>query len=119
MIEKKKNYLTILNIELEDLLEDIQLITTSWEQEKRRDCVSEYVFLENLAFFQNEVFGVGAFSRILKQTDLNNFPDVDSMMSHLKTLFADELRANGVSQAILDSVLRKMDKVKAYVDQQA
>lgn len=116
MIEKKKNYLIILKLELEDLLEDIKLLIQQCEVEKKADCITDYVFLENLVFFKNEILGVDAFSKIIDNIDVTTYEELDSLIGDLKVKFEKEMNENGVSKAIHLSILRKMDKVKSYVE---
>lgn len=119
MLKKKNNYLAILKIELEDLKTDIELLIKKCCEDKEEDNISNYVFLENLTLFNNEILGVNAFNDIIDdfESKINEYTNVEEMIIKLKETFMDKMKEFGISKAIYLSILRKMDKVKSYVMQ--
>ncbi len=115
MIEKKKNYLNILRLELEDLHEDIDNLMKACEEQKDDCAITNYVFMENLANLKNELLGLDVFSKIIDETDPAAFESLDDMIIYLKNLFSDEMNEFGIINAVRLLIDRKMEKVKKYV----
>lgn len=114
----KENYLAILRIELKDLQEDIETLIEQYTQEREQGKLTNYVFMENLALFKNELLGVEAFSQILDEIDLNRFATLDEMVDHLKNTFRDKVRTCGLAEVINIFIERKLEKVRQYVSQE-
>ena len=117
MLNKRKNYLRIMAIELEDLTRDIERLIELCNREREAGRFTNYVFMENLATFKNELLGVNAFGRILDTTDPERFSDLEAMIDHLKGSFAEKVRACGLVEAVNICIRRKLDKVARYVTQ--
>ncbi|MBN2436215.1 MAG: hypothetical protein JXK07_13195 [Spirochaetes bacterium] len=119
MLKKKSNYLSILKLELEDLKTDIELLIKKCCEDKEEDNISNYVFMENLTLFNNEILGVNVFHTIIDDfaSKIDEYSDLEEMIDKLKDTFMDKMKEFGVSKAIYLSILRKMDKVKSYVMQ--
>ena len=111
----KENYLAILRLELKDLHEDIEALIAQLTQEKERGHLTNYVFMENLALFRNELLGVDAFGKILAQLDPDAFATLDDMVDHLNISFKAKVKASGLAEAINIYVERKLEKVRHYV----
>ena len=113
----KEKYLAILRIELEDLHEDIEGLIRHATEERESGHLTNYVFMENLALFKNELLGVDAFDRILDELDLETFATLEEMVAYLKTDFREKVKSVGLAEAIDVLVERKLDKVLHYVTQ--
>jgi len=111
----KEKYLSILRVELEDLQEDIETLIKQTTKEREAGNLTNYVFLENLALFRNELLGVDAFGTILEQLVPDDFATLDEMVDHLKIAFRAKVKACGLAEVIDVYVERKLDKVQQYV----
>ena len=110
-----KNYLRILQIELEDLTEDIDMLIKDCKRKREKGLITNYVCMENVALYENELHALDAFQHILRQSDPQEYGDLEALVSHLKETFLEKARHSGyarVTQILLD---RKMEKVRKYV----
>ena len=117
MHNRRKHFLQILEIEMDDLKEDIDLLMEQCEDEKKEDKLTDYVFLNNMALFRNEEVGLEHFKTILQNIDPDAFPDLDSLILHCKEMFLDKIKACGLAPFIDILVERKIKKVARYVRQ--
>ena len=117
MHKVNEKYLAILRVELEDLQEDIEELIAQITQEREEGGLTNYVFMENLALFRNELLGVDAFGRILDQLDPGAFATLDELVEHLKNTFRAKVKDAGLAKAIEVYVERKLEKVRQYVSQ--
>jgi len=116
MRDKKRRFIEILRIELEDLKEHIdELIAQSKDAFEGRE-LSKRVYLENLAVLGNELLGVGTFSHILDELDIDDFDTLEAMIQHLEQKFTAEVESCGLAPAINVFVKRKIDKVARFVE---
>jgi hypothetical protein len=116
MINKKNALLTILEIELNDLSEDITLLVEQYRERHRKDEIADYVFLENLAIMQNELFGVTGFAQDVAEIDVDDFEGLDAMIDYLKTELEQRVKERGIARAVIYLISRKIDKVRGYVE---
>lgn len=117
MRDKIINYLFILKLELKDLHDDIEMLMTSCKEDKENCAITNYVFLENLSLFKNEILGVDVFENIIDEINPHDYSGLDELIVDLKGKFKEKMIEFGISKAIDLSILRKMDKVKRYVTQ--
>jgi len=110
-------YLSILRLELEDLHEDIEVMIEACTKEKEKGRLTNYVFMENIALFKNELLGVDAFGKIVDETDTAAFDTLEAMVNHLKMRFKEKIRTAGLAEVICIYVDRKLEKVQKYVTQ--
>jgi hypothetical protein len=110
-----KNYLKILQLEIEDLRADIHLLIETAEKKKQRGEITNYVFLENMALFRNELLGLKIFEKLLEEVQTHDYQHLDSLMEFLKTSFREKTRRCGIARAICIAIDRKMLKVAKYV----
>ncbi|MDC7221651.1 MAG: hypothetical protein PQJ59_17090 [Spirochaetales bacterium] len=108
-------FITILEIELKDLEEDIQLIMANDEVRRNHEEISNYVYLENVALLKKELFDVDG---VIQKVQKMNPADYSSQKEVADTLLAD-LR-DKVERKIFPPVLltmleRKFDKVTRYI----
>lgn len=113
----KGKFIGILRVELRDLQEDIEDLIEQTTKERERGNLTNYVFIQNLALFKNELLGVNAFGRILDELDVEPFGTLDELVDHLKSSFRARVKAAGLAEAINVYVERKVDKVRRYVTQ--
>ena len=116
MSDKKHRFIEILRIELDDLKEHIdELMAQSRDAFESRE-LSKRVYLENLAVFGNELLGVGTFSHILDELDVDSFDTLEDMIEQLERKFITEIDSCGLAPAIHVFVKRKIDKVAKFVE---
>ncbi len=115
MKQKVKNYLTIMNLEMDDLEEDINYLIQQVQKKKGDGTLTKYVFLENQAILKNEIHALECFKKIIKKIDPDNFRSIDALINYLCHEFKKVVDANGYAEAILIFTDRKMQKVKNYI----
>jgi hypothetical protein len=115
MRDKIVNYLFILKLELKDLHDDIELLMEAAAKDKETNEITNYVFLENLSLFKNEILGVDVFDKIIDSIDPHEYEDLSILIEDLKSKFKIKMVEYGIEKAIDLSIIRKMDKVKKYV----
>ena len=115
MNNQKNIYLKLLKIELEDLNSDIDLLIEELKGQKKRDEISNYVFVENLALFKNEIVGVEVVNESLTSIDIDKFSSLDSMIDEIRSRIKEKIKISGIANALFVSVNRKLDKVKKYI----
>ena len=117
MHNKKKCFLQILAIEMEDLREDIDLLIEHCNQEEHKGQLTEHVFFSNIALFRNEERGLDQFAAIIRETDPERFSDLETLIAHIRSAFIQKIRECGLAPFIDLLVERKMEKVIRYVNQ--
>jgi len=115
MKAKIKNYLTIINLEMEDLEEDIKFLINEAQKKKSNGGLTNYVFLENQAVLKNEIHALECFKKIIKKIDPDNYKSVEALIQSLRKEFKSVVDSNSYAEAILIFTDRKMKKVKHYV----
>lgn len=116
MIRKKKAFIEILRVELEDLGEDIKLLISEFQQKYSKQEISNYVHLENVALLQNEIFGVEGFSQLISDIDVDGFDDIAHLQKELMDRFAVRIKEKGLAKSVMMLIERKMNKVCKYVE---
>lgn len=115
MREIKTNYLRILRIEIEDLKQDIEALIEGLKREHESELLTNYVFMENLIVFRNELLGVDDFFQVIDMLDPDRYDSLDEMMSAILVSFSDMVAQHRLPREIIQYVERKMAKVKRYV----
>ena len=115
MKHRKRHFLAILKVELDDLHADIEQLINECNKEHEGGKLTDYVCLENLCVFKNELLGVDVFARIIDTTDPDQFESLTELKANLKNAFREKIRAAGLVPAIVRYVERKMNKVEGYV----
>ncbi|MEW6755438.1 MAG: hypothetical protein AB1505_31330 [Candidatus Latescibacterota bacterium] len=111
------NFLAIVKLEMEDLREDIEALIEQCTADRERGVVTNYVAMENLALFHNELLGLADFGRILEAADPAIFATLEEMIAHLRTSFRVHIRQSGLAEVVTLYVDRKLEKVRQYVAQ--
>ncbi len=112
---KKEKFIKILIVELEDLDKDIKMLIDECTNKHSHDQISEYVYLENLAVLQNELFGVEGFIDDVKSINLDKFESVEELMNSLTNQLKDRIHEKGLVHSIMLLVERKIKKVYIFV----
>jgi hypothetical protein len=112
---KKRKFLRILRIELEDLDEHLHDLIGAYQAKYDSREETEHVCLENMATLRNEECGVHHFLHLLDRFDPDAVADLDTLKTALRTQFRDAVRAAGLAQCACVYADRKIEKVAAYV----
>ena len=115
MSKAYKKYIQILKLELEDLEIDIQKLIENCEETSKTSDLSQNVFLENLALFNNELLGLNIFEKMLDQIDVNELESLEDLVEIIKKSFETKVEELGLAKAINRMVERKLFKVADYV----
>jgi hypothetical protein len=115
MHEIKSSYLRILRIEIEDLKQDIEALIEGLKREHESELLTNYVFMENLIVFRNELLGVDDFFQVIERIDPDKYATLDEMIAVILASFSDMVAKHRLPREIIQYVERKMTKVKRYV----
>lgn len=110
-----KAYLAILKVEMDDLEEDLKLLIEQAQERYEKGEITNYVYLENLAVFKQELFGVDGIARRFEKNDPERFASLDELITNLKEDLLDEKARDLLPQGIISMVERKLEKVKDYL----
>ncbi len=114
MAEKQK-YLSILELELADLAEDVDLLIVEYKKRKASGEITNYVLLENLAVLQSEIHGIQSFINLLHSIDPNSHENLDAMVSEIKDQVKSIMDKSSFPEALYPIVLRRLDRVARYI----
>jgi len=115
MREIKTSYLRILRIEIEDLKQDIEALIEGLKRERESEILTNYVFMENIMVFRNELLGVDDFFQVIDKTDPDMYDSLEEMMAAILAEFSNMVVQHRLPREIIQYVERKMAKVKRYV----
>lgn len=110
-------FLTILEIELKDLEDDIQVIMADSEVKHHHDEISHYVYMENLALLKKEIFGVDGILTRVSSLNPANFGTSDEISDLLLGDLEDKVKRGLFPPVLLSLVKRKFNKVNTYIAQ--
>ena len=112
----KQKYLSILRIEIDDLIEDIGMIVEQCKRRKESGDITNYVFLENLAVLHKELLGVDNLVKILDDIDPERYAGLDEMIADIEKRIGDRIKSSHLAEALFPLVKRKLEKVARYLD---
>jgi hypothetical protein len=115
MPNKKEQFIEILKIELEDLKKDIELLISEAEKARVVERISNYVFLENLAIFRDEIVAVDALASFLHQSCADGCLDVEELRDKLLKLMNDKIFELRMPSLMMEWVDRKVDKAYRFL----
>ena len=115
---KIAKFLKIFIAELEDLDEDIKILIIKCEEQHEHDEISQYVFLENLAVLQNELFGVEGFIEEVRTIKKEEFNSLFELKEYLLNNLSLRIKEKGLVHSIMPLVERKLNKVEFYLEHQ-
>ena len=98
----KKKFLSILKIEMEDLIEDLKSHVNDYKEKKEQDLITNYVFMENLALLQHEMYGIRKFLEMISLLDLNDYKNIEEISNHIKNLLEKKI-ADSAGQTVTPS----------------
>ena len=116
MHAKIKTFLTLFEIELEDLHQDINLLIAQYKVDHDREAISNYVFYENIALMNNELFGINSFREEVRTINETDFMEIDLLINHLKKRLLERCHDKGIAASAYILAERKMNKIRTYIE---
>lgn len=114
MESKKKKFLEILKIELEDLVLDMEFSKEVLTNRLKEREITEYVFLENLGLLKKEILCIERIKQMLMESD-RDIKSVDELRDVIDEYFKDKLKGAGFPNAVFLLISRKLDKISKYM----
>ena len=115
MREKRKKYLKVLRIELEDLQEDLELMADLYNQRDANAEITPYVFLENVSLLQAEITGIENIIRSIDDIVIDRFETLNELVDYSDQAFQKLTKEAGYPDAVYELVRRKLRKVARYL----
>ena len=115
MIQQKTAFLRILKVEMDDLEKDIELLIQEYTQKHDNDQMTNYVFNENLALLQRELFGLKGFREEIAAMEPGEEKSLEELREHLDNRLKERVLEKGLPNAILLLMERKIGKVVDYI----
>jgi hypothetical protein len=110
-------FISILEIELKDLQDDIQMIMADTEVKKHHDEISNYVYMENLQLLNKELFDVDGVIHKLRKLDPADYVSQKEVSDFLLKDLKSKVERKLIPPVLLSMVERKFDKVVTYITQ--
>ncbi|MDC7223627.1 MAG: hypothetical protein PQJ60_07775 [Spirochaetales bacterium] len=110
-------FITILEIELKDLEEDIQLLMANCEVKRHHEEISNYVYLENVALLQKELFDVDGVIQKMHKLNPADFGSEKEVSDFLLGDIRSKVERQIIPPVIISMVERKFDKVSRYLEE--
>jgi len=110
-----KNFLEIMKLELDDLKDDLHTLKKECKHKLQEGLITNYVHMENMALYDNELHALNSFRRILEVTEPEKFDSIDNLTTHLLETFCTVMKTCGYAEAGRICIERKMLKVAKYV----
>lgn len=117
--DRKDQFIKVLNIELEDLKMDIEMMIREAEKAKVTERITNYVFMENLVVFRDEISAVDSLRGLIeKSCAQNSCVDVEDLKESLKEQLHKRLKELKMPHIMDEWIDRKIDKAYLYLIQQ-
>lgn len=117
MSDKKRTFIKVLIIELQNLHEDIETLIKEVEEKKTKGLISNYVFLENTSLFENEIFSIDRISKDLESFDTTAYADVDELYESLSKKYKSEIKNAGFAIACYEIINNRLKKIRQYLQE--
>ncbi|MDO9548690.1 MAG: hypothetical protein Q7J65_06995 [Candidatus Marinimicrobia bacterium] len=115
MKNQLRNFIEILKLELDDLQDDIHSLKKICERKLKDGLITNYVQMENMALYDNELHAINSFRNILNETNPENFDSLEKLVFHLDENFKATMKSCAYAKAGHICIERKMLKVAKYV----
>jgi len=115
MVFRVKMFLDVFRLELSDLESDIELLIKQYTKDHDEDKISNYVFYQNVALMQNELFGVQGIDKEIAELDAEQFDSVDNVIDWINQAVSRRCKEKGSAKSMCTLIGRKLEKVKNYV----
>jgi hypothetical protein len=114
-MHRKKSFLDIFAVELQDLDEDIQMLIDEYNQKHDKGKITNYVWMENIALMRNELTGVESFISEVKRMNADNYETVDALIDDLRGRIKKRVEEKGLAESVIMLIDRKIKKVSEYI----
>ncbi|MBN2402813.1 MAG: hypothetical protein JXN64_10485 [Spirochaetes bacterium] len=115
MFNECQSFLKILLIELDDLEQDIQMLIKHYKEDHDADKLTNYVFLQNVALMQGELFGVESFHEEISNLDASSYTNLQALIDDLNAKIKMRIERQGIPNSFLVAMNRKIEKVRRYI----
>ncbi len=115
MKERKRKFISIIKIEMEDLIEDLNDLVDDYKEKKEKDLITKYVFMENLALIQHEMYGIRKFSEIIGTLNLDDYKDIEEISNHIKDILEKKIAIADFASCLFPMISRRIVKTSKYV----
>jgi hypothetical protein len=116
MADRCAKFLKVLKAELEDLLEDIALVEKVASERLTREEISDYVYRENDGLLRLEAVALRNLILVIDGIDLALYKNADDLAADLDLRVKEIVREHEDPEAVYRFFLRKLRKVREYVD---
>jgi len=117
MKEKRRKFLKILTIELEDLKEDIELMQDFYQTREQKGEISSYVFKENLTLLKKEQACIENILESLVDLDLTCCMDLDDLVKKIEDHLLDKIKKSNYPEVVFILFKRRLSKVLQYIEE--
>lgn len=118
MILKKRNFLKMMALELEDMRYKIELDIQATEKTLCEEDISPNVFRENLALLRNKLMAVRCFEQLLAAARPEDYASLDELAEQVKRCSVEQIECRGLVYSAGLAVERKIEKAKRYILQE-
>lgn len=115
MSDKKKLFLKIFRVELEETSTDIALLVDIYRDRYKSREITHYVQQENEALLAREIHCLEKLVPELEKFPLDDYPDKDSFIEGLSVFLKNFVKVNQFPQAVFLLAERKLQKVVKYI----
>jgi hypothetical protein len=116
MADRCVKFLKVLRAELEDLLEDIGVVERVAAERLARDEITDYVYKENDGLLRLEVESIRSFVMVIDGIDAALYKNMDELAESLNGRVKEIVREHEDPEAVYIFFLRKLAKVRKYVE---
>ena len=115
MKECKEKFISIIKIEMEDLIKDLNNLVDDYKEKKEKDLITNYVFMENLALLRHEMYGIRKFSEILETLKLDSYKDIEEISDCIKDILEKKINLSDFASCLFPMICRRIVKASKYV----
>ena len=115
MCKTHRLFLKILKVELEETENDIALLKSVSRERYEKGEITQYVDLENEAFFHHEISCIKKLIPALDDFETESYQDNDEFVSGLKVFLDGFVKENQFPHAISLITKHKIQKVVKYI----
>ena len=115
MAENKSRFIKMLQMEFEDLKCDIQELIQKAKSDHDKGKITNYVFMENIALFENELMGLADSIQVISEIKVDEYENLNSLISNVENKLTCVFKEHDFWEAGHVCVQRKIEKVKKYL----
>ena len=116
MADLRAKFLKVLKAELEDLIEDIAIGERRASERLRLAEITDYVYRENDMIFRREGEAVREIIKLIDGLDISLYKNCDDLAVSLGSQIARFVEVHEDPEAVYRFFMRKLGKVRAYID---